>query len=451
MSNPILSPHHQNVIRTEGGTPLTLLTSGYPPGAISSVIGLFVLGASLAACPLMFGYVEHAQAVSDWISAVLVLVLGVVALITRRPWVSWIAGSIGLWLVFAPVLLWSPTLAAYVVDSLVGSAIVAVGLLEPLGRRLPGPDIPDGWSYNPSTWSQRVPVILLSGLSFILAAYLATFQFGHIDSVWDPLFGDGTERVLTSEVSRAWPVSDAALGAGTYLLDLLMTCAGDQRRWRTMPWLVILFGILIIPVGIVSIVLVILQPIAVGAWCGWCLITAAATLVMIPLAIDEVAATLQLLRRVHRDGHSWWSVLWRGAAEGGSFAPVEPRRPNALPPWTLAALVAAGLWVMIVPSILETTGGSEVSAYLVGALVIVIAVTAASEVARAVRLVAIPLGLWIAIAPWILSGSTSASRGSGLLTGLVIVAASLPRGIIGERRATVDRLAVWPSRSIASS
>jgi uncharacterized membrane protein len=449
MSNPLLSPHHVNVVRRDGDTPIAQLTSGFPPGAIHSVVGLFVLGAWLAASPLVFGYPGHAQATSDWISAGLVLVFAVAALITRRPWVSWLAGCVGLWLLFAPVLLWSPTLAAYLTDTLVGSAIVAAGLLEPLARRLPGAEIPDGWSYNPSTWSQRAPVILLSGLSFILSAYLAAFHLGHVESLWDPMVGAGTERVLTSDATQTWPVSAAGLGAATYLLVLLTTCAGDQRRWRTMPWLVILFGFLIVPVGIVAIALILLQPIAIGAWCGWCLVVAAATLFAIPLAIDEVAATIQLLRRGHREGKSWWSVALRGAREGASTSPVEPRSPDAHPPWTLVALIGAGLWTTLAPSFLATTGTAATAAYLAGALVVVVAVTAASEVARAGRLLAIPLGLWIANAPWILSGSTMASRISGLVTGLVIVAASIPRGVIGERRATVDRLAVWPSRPTA--
>ena len=28
---------------------------------------------------------------------------------------------------------------------------------------------------------------------------------------------------------------------------------GDQRRWRTMPWLVLVFGLLIVPLGAISI------------------------------------------------------------------------------------------------------------------------------------------------------------------------------------------------------
>lgn len=41
-----------------------------------------------------------------------------------------------------------------------------------------------------------------------------------------------------------------------------------------MPWMVVMFGIFVVPLGIVSIVLVMLQPIGVGAWCALCLIAA---------------------------------------------------------------------------------------------------------------------------------------------------------------------------------
>jgi hypothetical protein len=44
--------------------------------------------------------------------------------------------------------------------------------------------------------------------------------------------------------------------------------------WRTMPWMVTFFFILVVLLGIKSIVLVILQPVAVGHWCTLCLVTA---------------------------------------------------------------------------------------------------------------------------------------------------------------------------------
>lgn len=59
-------------------------------------------------------------------------------------------------------------------------------------------------------------------MSFLAARYMAAFQLGHIKSAWDPFFGDATEKVLESDVSRTWPVSDAGLGATTYALEVLM-------------------------------------------------------------------------------------------------------------------------------------------------------------------------------------------------------------------------------------
>ena len=49
----------------------------------------------------------------------------------------------------------------------------------------------------------------------------------------------------------------------------------------SMHYLVAFFGFLVVPLGVVSIVLVILQPLAVGAWCTLCLVTAVAMLLMI--------------------------------------------------------------------------------------------------------------------------------------------------------------------------
>ena len=91
------------------------------------------------------------------------------------------------------------------------------------------------------------------------------------DSVWDPFFrGDGelngSETVITSAVSKAFPIADAGFGAVAYGLDVLTGAIGDRRRWRTMPWLVLIFGLLIIPLGLVSIVFIMIQPTIIGAW-----------------------------------------------------------------------------------------------------------------------------------------------------------------------------------------
>jgi succinate dehydrogenase hydrophobic anchor subunit len=49
-----------------------------------------------------------------------------------------------------------------------------------------GPEVPLGWSYNPSTWMQRAPALALALLTFLIIQYMAAFQLGHIDWAWDP-------------------------------------------------------------------------------------------------------------------------------------------------------------------------------------------------------------------------------------------------------------------------
>jgi uncharacterized membrane protein len=169
------------------------------------------------------------------------------------------------------------------------------------------------WDYNPSAWRQRLPICLLAGVAFVIASYLALYQWRLVPTVWDPFFGGQTAKVLDSHVSeviRRWlGMPDAALGAIAYLGDLLFGLAGSTRRWQTRPWLVVLFGIDVIPLGIVSVVLVVLQGTVVGDWCTLCLVTAAISLLLVYWAYDEVWSSLRWLRHVWRSTRSR-RVLW---------------------------------------------------------------------------------------------------------------------------------------------
>jgi len=170
--------------------------------------------------------------------------------------------------------------------------------------------IPPAWDYNPSAWSQRWPLILIAIVGFQIALYLGLFQVHIVNSVWDPFFGEGSEKVLTSEVSKALPIPDALLGAFSYLLDAVTGVVGGTSRWRTKPWIVVMFGIATGPLGLTSVLLVILQPVVVGAWCTLCLVTAFISIVMISPAMDELLASFQYLQRVRREGYSVWDAFW---------------------------------------------------------------------------------------------------------------------------------------------
>ena len=176
------------------------------------------------------------------------------------------------------------------------------------------------WDYNPSAWAQRIPICLLALVAFFISTYMALYQWRLIDGVWDPVFGSAaTEGVLDSNVSHrmyGWfGIPDAALGAIAYLGDAVFGLAGSTRRWRYRPWLVVLFGIDVIPLGGVSALLVIVQATVLGQWCFLCLVTAVISLILVYWAYDEVWSSLLFMRRVWQRSHSArvaWIVFWGG-------------------------------------------------------------------------------------------------------------------------------------------
>lgn len=173
-----------------------------------------------------------------------------------------------------------------------------------------GDGAPPGWDYNPATWSQRLPIVGLALVGFAIATYLTLYQVDVLDSVWEPFFGDGSETILNSSVSHVLPVPDAALGAFGYLVDAVAGAIGGPERWRTMPWIVILFGFAVGPLGAVSVMLVIFQPVLFDSFCTLCLASAAISLAIIPPALDEALASLQHLKHERAAGRSLWRAFW---------------------------------------------------------------------------------------------------------------------------------------------
>ena len=174
---------------------------------------------------------------------------------------------------------------------------------------------PPGWSYNPSAWSERIWLIGVALLGLGIATYLALYQLGLIDEVWEPWFGMGSQEVLHSPLSRVLPIPDAALGAMAYAVDAIAGAIGGTQRWRTMPWMVVLFGLAVGPLGLVSVFLVIAQPVLLDAWCTLCLASAVISVVMIGPAMDEVLASLQFLKGVSVRRQSVWQAFWKGGAQ----------------------------------------------------------------------------------------------------------------------------------------
>jgi nucleoside-diphosphate-sugar epimerase len=423
---------------------------------------LIALGVWLMTTPVTFGYRSGPMSWSDLVSGALLALFGALALAPRFDFLGrWAASFVGLWLQFAPLIFWAPDAAAYLNDTLIGALAITFSILVPMMPGMahhmemmkPGPEVPPGWSYNPSSWHQRIPLIALGFAGWFISRYLAAFQLGYIDAAWDPFFGESTMRVLTSKVSHMWPISDAGLGALAYTIETLMAYMGGTTRWRTMPWMVTFFGILVVPLGIVHILLVISMPVVVGYWCTLCLAAATVMLFMIPLTVDEVVAMVQFMQRSVREGKPFWRTFWVGGTiegevnedtraprYGGPAAQMVPAMVwGVTVPWNLLLSAALGVWLMVAPSVFVAQGAAADSDHVVGALVVMVAGIVTAEVLRAGRFLNGLLGTWILLAPWLLAGAAPAARSNDVIVGVLLILLSIPRGAVRERYGGWDR------------
>ncbi|NGX59558.1 MAG: hypothetical protein KR126chlam3_00710 [Chlamydiae bacterium] len=184
-------------------------------------------------------------------------------------------------------------------------------------RKIPLNAIPEPWEYNPSKWSQRLSIVAVAAIAVIIATYMGLYQWNLIESVWDPIFRNQSMLVLDSDVSQkitSWVMlPDSIFGALAYLGDIIFALAGSTRRWHDRPWLVIVFGLDVIPLGFVSAILIFMQGFVVGYWCFLCLVTAVISLILIVLAYDEVWSSLIFLRRVWKRSRNFpllWNTFW---------------------------------------------------------------------------------------------------------------------------------------------
>ncbi len=424
------------------------------------------LGVWLLTSPPLLNHDHAGLVISDAVAGVLLAVAGLLSLSWRMSWARYCAAAIGCWVMFAPLVFWTDSGAAYLNSTITGLLAVAFALclpptpgISPAAART-GPTIPKGWDYSPSDWFQRLPVILLAVVGLLVSRYLAGYQLGTIDHVWEPFFAgtvdgkNGTEQIITSDVSKSWPVPDAGLGALTYALEILVGIIGSSRRWRTMPWLVVVFGIMIVPLGAVSIFFIAIQPILIGTYSTLALIAAAAMVWQIPFSLDELVATFQFLRRRHRAGQPWMRVFFTGDTdEGPDDAPVDDfeRSPKEIVvdmlsggltfPWTLIASIGIGVLLMLSPLVFPWGSGVAATNHIIGVLVITVSVTALAPVARAGRFLNALMGVVLLFAP-LVAAAGLAALGFSVVVGLALIVLSIPRGPVHSSFGTWDRF-IW--------
>lgn len=402
---------------------------------------------------------------SEIVLGAALILFSTLSLSWRMAWARWASAAVAAGIMAVPFLFWTTNPAAFLSDTLVGAFAfgLAVGTRPEPGpsvvAAMTGPDIPPGWSYNPSNWTQRVPIIFLALIGLLVARYLSAYQLGQIESVWDPFFPglpgepekNGTEAVITSSVSEAFPVPDAALGGYTYALEIVTGIVGSRARWRTMPWLVFLFGLMIAPLGIVSILFVIIQPIVIGTWATLTLVGAAAMLIQIPYSLDELLATIQFVRRRARAGRPWLRVfLFGDTDEGvrGERTDEFERGPGIVLrdmwaggvnlPWNLALAGILAASLLFTRLTFGADGWMAHADHLIGFLALTIISLATAEVARPLRYCLVPLGAALLATPFLL-GASKAHALASVAIGILLIALSIRRGAIRGHYGSWDR------------
>lgn len=132
---------------------------------------------------------------------------------------------------------------------------------------------------------RAIGLVVLAVLGAAISLDLAAFQLGLVGGVWDPLFGDGAQAVLTSPISRALPVPDALVGTAAYAVDALLGLALVLRLGTRAIVAAVLAFVSVIG-ALVGIGLAIAQPLVAHAGCTLCLTS---TAVSVALAIGAVA------------------------------------------------------------------------------------------------------------------------------------------------------------------
>jgi hypothetical protein len=416
---------------------------------------MFASGLWLMVTPGTFAQHSMLVTTNDIVCGVLIMILSLIALSFKRHWAPWMLCAIGVWLQFAPLVFWAPNAVGYLNDTTTGALLILLSIIvpgTPGGVELKGAEIPTGWSYNPSSWNQRLPIILMAFLAWMSARYMAAYQLGYITKIWDPIFVDGTQKVVTSPLSKSFPLSDAGLGALVYTFEVLMGFKGSTRRWYTMPWLVFLFGIMVVPAGFVSILLIMLQPLLVGYWCSWCLFTAICMLIMIALTLDEVVAVCQYLAAVIQNKQSFWKIFWKGGRyEEGE---LDTRSPplNALFaknisamlwgvsfPWNLIVSVLLGGVLMFAPTYMIVNRYLSPSDYIAGALVATFSFIAMAEVLRIVRFLNMLIGIFVLIYSLLFFTTPNSQPIFHIVWSFILIAVSIPKGRIKESYGSWNR------------
>jgi len=150
---------------------------------------------------------------------------------------------------------------------------------------------------RPEPSSRHLVIGDLAVLGALISGYLALYELNVTQTVWDPLFGDGSRQVLTSSVSKALPVPDAVLGFLTYAVEAVLAFAIGLGYARASGAAGALLCLVVLGLTGAAIVLIGVQLFVVHALCTLCLASAAVSFASFAVSIPDLRAWIARIRR----------------------------------------------------------------------------------------------------------------------------------------------------------
>jgi hypothetical protein len=118
---------------------------------------------------------------------------------------------------------------------------------------------------------------------------------------------------------------------------------------------------------------------------------------------------------------------------GKPFGEIKRLHQKYCSMWAQVINISIGLWLMISPVVLGSDNTAATNKYIIGPIIISMAVIALSQSMRNVRYFNVLCGLWLLIAPWLISYGQTADYVNDMTAGLAVILLSLVKGNITHR------------------
>ncbi|HWE28064.1 MAG TPA: vitamin K epoxide reductase family protein [Polyangia bacterium] len=142
---------------------------------------------------------------------------------------------------------------------------------------------------------RRVGVATLAAAGIADSLYMLAYHGGLLRSLRCPFFGEGCNKVGRSAHAVHFGVPNAAAGAVAYAGMAATALWAGSHPLDERPWQPLGIGALATVAGAASAFLTWEQPTKVGAWCFWCLSSAAINAAIFALAIGDASKAARVI------------------------------------------------------------------------------------------------------------------------------------------------------------